>query len=234
MAGQIVNISNNEAISEVALKCGDIYFKDFPKNIYSQAVYRAERDIAKEYGILEREWSYTNTDGPDNTGVTYAHIVIVPLNFNGAWRVVKTADNVETEYERKQYDEVIENDSTSNNYYAIIYNANQYVLYYTNAAAKDVISIWYTSSIAGEVDYETFDQEGNTNAIPVLPNQYFEEVIRRSVRYIAQLGIAQFDDKKGKKYARILRMYTKRDDNNREYNLEKDRPWILIKPFIYP
>ena len=53
MPGQIVNISNNQAISEVALKCGDPFFRDFPKNIYSQAVYRAEREIAKEYGTLK-------------------------------------------------------------------------------------------------------------------------------------------------------------------------------------
>ena len=47
MPGQIINISNSEAIAEVALKCGDPFFKDFPRNIYSQAVFRAERHIAK-------------------------------------------------------------------------------------------------------------------------------------------------------------------------------------------
>jgi len=78
MPGQIVNVSNSEAISEVALKCGDPFFKDFPKNIYNQGVYRAQRSIAKHFGVLDRLWTHTNTTGT-------SPIEIVPLNFNGDW-----------------------------------------------------------------------------------------------------------------------------------------------------
>jgi hypothetical protein len=225
MAGQIVNISNDEAISEVSLKCGDIYFKDFPKNIYSQAVYRAERSIAKEFKIMDRVWTYTNASG-------LSPIEVTPLNFNGAWRITITpANGPAIEYKEGQYDEVISNVNTSVYLYAPIFNANTRTIYYTNPLASDSVEIWYTSSIAGEEDYEETDADGNPNAIPVLPNIYFEEVIRRAVRYMAQLGIATFDQEKGNKYSRVLKIYTKRTDDIDEVGLQKDRAYIKIKPF---
>lgn len=233
MPGQIVNVSNDQAISEVALKCGDPFFKDFPKNIYSQAVYRGTREIAKEYGIMDRIWSYTNT-----TGVSPFNIV--PLNFNGAWRVgiIPTGDTVERIYTEVQLDSILDNDqsdtSITNYYYSIIYNANQYMFYYTWPAEDDTINVYYVSSVAGEEDYEYTDSEGNDNAIPVLPNKYFEELVRRAVRYMAKLGIATFDDRKAEKYARVLQLHTKRADEKQDMTLERSRPWIEIKPFIYP
>ena len=194
--GQIVNISNEEAIAEVGLKCGDPFFKDFPRNIYSQAVYRAERGIAKKYGIMERTWTYTNTDGT-------SPIAIVPLNFNGAYRVtvtpVSTEDEtgVETNYSERKIEDVLDNaDSTtaaSNYYYSIMFDSNQRMLYYTWPVADDEIKIYYTSSISGSTDYEGFDEEGNEQAIPVLPNIYYEEVLRQAVRYMAKLALAKFD-----------------------------------------
>jgi len=228
MPGQIVNVSNNEAISEVSLKCGDIYFKDFPKNIYSQAVYRAERSIAKDFGVMDRIWSYTNTAGTSPISIT-------PLNFNGQWRVTITPeDGEETVYKQVQLEEVIDENDTTVNYYAIIFNTNEFVLYYTNPAENDLVQIYYISSIAGEEDYETLDAEGNAQAIPALPNRFFEEVVRRAVRYMAQLGIANFSADKRDKYISILKIYTRADDELKEQHLEKTRPFIKIKPFIYP
>lgn len=232
MPGQIVNVSNDQAISEVALKCGDPFFKDFPKNIYSQAVYRAEREIAQRYGILDRVWTYTNTDGT-------SPIVVAPLNFKSAWRITVTPDEgTEQEYTQMQIDDVLDNDSSatgsSNFYYAIIYNANQYEIYYTHPDTDDALTVYYVSGIAGEEDYEYYDEEGNENAIPVLPNRYFEEIVRRAVRYMAKLGIAQFDGLKAERYGRVLNIYTKRPDETADNSLERDRPWIQIRPLQYP
>lgn len=229
MPGQIITLSNDETISEVSLKCGDAFFKDFPRNIYSQAVYRAERSIAKEFGIMDRVWTYTNTDGT-------SPITIAPLNFRGAWRVTITpADGTEKEYEEKTTDDVLDNGdsstSTANYFYNIIYNANQYELFYTWPAEDDALTMYYTSSIAGEEDYEYFDSEGNANAIPVLPNTYFEETVRRGVRYMAQLGIASYSGEKAERFSRILRMYTMGRDNAMDHTLERDRPWVTIKAF---
>lgn len=240
MPGQIVTVSNNEAISEVALKCGDPLFKDFPRNIYSQAVYRAERSIAQEYGIMDRVWTHVNENGT-------SPIVIAPLNFKGAWRITVVpadtdgevqADGVEQEYGEMTIDDVLDNGqspmSTANYYYNVIYNANQYELFYTWPATNDYITVYYVSGIAGEEDYEYYDDEGNANAIPVLPNKYFEETVRRSVRYMAQLGLAQFEGTKSQRYARVLGIYTTGRDGRMDHSLERSRPFIMVKPINYP
>ncbi len=231
---QIVNVSNSEAISEVALKCGDPFFKDFPRNIYSQAVFRAERGIAHDYDVLDRVWTFTNTAGT-------SPIQITPLNVKGIWRVVITAagDNaVEEEYQTRTVDEVLDNadspTSSTNYYYAVMFNANQRNIYYTQVAVDDVIVVYYTSLISGSEDYEELDADGNTNNIPVLPNKYFEEVVRRSVRYMAKLGAAQFSALKSQKYVRILQLYSRNTDEAQDNSLERSRPWIQITPFQFP
>lgn len=227
MAGQIVNTSNNELISEVALKCGDPFFKDFPKNIYSQSVYRAQRSIAKQYGIMDRIWSYANIDGS-------SPIEIIPLNVNGIWKVDKSIEGYTTEYKLVKLEDILNSQDNRDNFYHIFYDSNKYMLYYTNPDPKDTITIYYTSSIAGEEDYEPTDSEGNPNAIPLLPNKYMEEIVRRAVRYIAELGIATFDKEKAERFQRVYRVHSNDIDRVPERNLEKSRPWIMIKPFRYP
>jgi len=233
MPGQIVNISWKEAVSETALKCGDPFFKDFPKHIYSQAVYRAERGIAKHYEVMDRILTITNTAGD-------SEIDIGPLNFNGEWRVTVTkpaADDESTPqtytYIKVQYEDI--DDVTSvvlpDYRYSVNYIGNRYVFRYNNVDATDEINIYYVSSIAGEEDYEYYDNEGNTNLIPILPNKYYEETVRRAVVYIGELGIAQFDGIKAQRYARILQRYTRAVDVREEKGLERDRPFIQIKAF---
>ena len=51
---------------------------------------------------------------------------------------------------------------------------------------------------------------------------------------MAKLGVANFDQEKGQKYGRILKMYTRATDNNDEEGLQKSRQFIKIKPFQYP
>lgn len=245
MPGQIVNISWKEAVSETAVKCGDPFFRDFPKNIYSQAVFRAERSIAKEYGVLERQLTYTNTAGA-------SEFDIGPLNFHGEWHVIvqhpatdSNSEPLRIDYTKEQWERVGDPDDIANaeftatlpTYrYAIIYNGNRYVFKYSGAEVNDIIEIWYTSSISGEEDYEYFDSEGNVNLIPVLPNKFFEETVRRAILWIAQVGIAQFSGLKAQKYGRLINLYSRPTDNMAEQSLEKDRPWIRINAFskVFP
>lgn len=233
MPGQIVNISWKEAVSETALKCGDPFFRDFPKNIYSQAVYRAERGIAKEYKIMDRILTIDNSAGD-------SEIDIGPLNFNGEWRVTVTpppADSSSTsvaqEYSKVQYEEL--DDTTSSvlpDYrYSINYIGNRYVFRYNNVTADDEINIYYVSSIAGQEDYEYYDDQGNANLIPVIPNKYYEETVRRAVVYMGELGIASFDGLKAQRYTRILQRYTRPKDVREEKGLERNRPWIQIQAY---
>lgn len=226
---QLINATNSDLLSEIALKCGDIYFKDFPKNIYIQGLFRAQRSIAKELKILDRVWQYTNTTGTSPIDIT-------PLNFDGgAWRITVTPDDGdELVYKKVQVDEVLNENNSDQAYCALMYNVNRWTLYYVGAAADDVISIYHTASISSEEDYELTDPEGNAQLIPAIPNKYDEEVIRRTVRYIAQLGIANFAADKRDKYLRVLQVYTRKDDENRELHLDKTRPFIKIKPHIYP
>jgi len=241
MSGQIVHTSSYNAISEIALKCGDPFYKDFPKSVYSQAVYRAERSIAKEYGILDRILTITTED---DTG----EFEIYKLNFLGEWRVTLTSATEEdsesetistttislnkdgsTNLTKVNWDNLNKLDSSYQ--YAVNYFGNKYMMKYNPAATGDVITIFYTSSIAGEEDFETYDQFGNANLIPVLPNNTMEEVIRRACLYIAGLGIATFDRMKAEKYQRIIRFYQRRSDVQDDKTLYKDAPWITIKPF---
>jgi len=226
---QIVTVSNDEVMAEAALKCGDPFYKDFPQNIYSQAVYRAERAIAKEYGILDRIWTYTNTAGT-------SPIEITRLNFQGAFRVERTnSDDIVEIYQEQQLNVILDNDSSTtastNYYYNVMYNANTRYLYYTNPAASDVIDIYYTSSIAGSEDYSVTDPP---YPWPVLPNAYFEETIRRTILYIAKLGVVSFSEAKAKKYQNVLMIYRRSDDEQHEKELMRSRPWIQIKPLQYP
>lgn len=227
MSGQIINLSNDEIISEIALQCGDPFFKDFPKNIYNQASYRAERGIAKDYDILDRKWIYTNTAGT-------SPITIVPLNFKTAEKVIITIGDVDYEFTERQFDTVIDNIDTTVTYYSIIYNANKYELHYTNASVNDILTLYYTAHIAGEEDYELLDPDGEANLIPVLPNKLYEEVIRRAVRYMAKLGVAQFSGQKAEKYTRILQIHTKKGDENQDRSLYEGRPWIQIQRYRFP
>lgn len=244
MPGQIVNISWKAAVSETALKCGDPFFKDFPKHIYSQAVFRAERGIAKHFGVMDRIWEYTNTDGDEE-------IDIGPLNFTGAWEVtVLPADdptggtNVDGtlstvalainadgsySYSEAQWEEMNETDISYR--YAIRYIGNRYVFKYNPFVAEDVIKIYYVSSIAGEEDYEYYDSEGNANLIPVLPNRFYEETVRRATLYIAQLALAKFSGDKAVRYGRVLDLYRQQGDIAPEKGLHRDRPWMKVKAF---
>ena len=228
MLGQIVNISNNELVSEIALKCGDPFFKDFPKNVYGQSAYRAMRIIAKEYNILNRLWSYTTTESNEE-------FIIEPSNFNGAWRVTVTpSGGIEQEYMERSFDEVKDNTDSTVYFYCIYHSAGTNRLFYTNGNANDTIRIYYTSSIAGTADYEGVDDDGNVYDIPYLPDKYYDEILRRAVIWICQLGVATFDDRKKQKYIDLLKIYQKREDILPERNLELNRPWITIKPFKFP
>lgn len=234
MAGQPLVITFNSAVDETALKCGDPFYKDFPKYIYQQAVYRAERSIAHDYKILDRIATITNTAGTSPQAMT-------PQNFDGAaWRVTVTpSGGSEQLYQLRTVDEVLDNNQSStaanNFYYAFMYNTQGYYLYYTLPVADDVITIYYSAAIAGQEDYDTYTAEGDDNVLPAIPNEYFEETVRRAVLYMVRLGIAKYESgEKAQRYNRLLTLYTRRSDNTDDFSLGRDRAWIQIKPLQYP
>jgi hypothetical protein len=258
MAGQPLVITFSSAVDETALKCGDPFYKDFPKYIYQQAVYRAERSIAQEYKILDRIMRLTNTAGT-------SPFTINRQNFSGqVWRLTvqhysstgggvpvpdpipRNAPNATGQvlgtaelYHQRQVDEVLDNvtsvTASSNYFYALIFNTNAYSLFYTHPAENDVIEIYYTATIAGQEDYDTLDENGDANVLPAIPNEYFEETVRRAIRYMVKLGIAKYETgEKAQRYSRLLSIYTRRTDETEDFSLGRDRAWIQIKPFQYP
>lgn len=227
---QATNPSIHDTISEVSLKCGDIFYQDFPKKVYSQAIYRAERSVAKQYEILDRILTLTNITGEREIDINL-------LNFHKEWRIYVTKLNEVSgvDYLRASLKDVIDS-STSENKYYIIYHANKYKIGYSNPAVGDTIAIYYTSTIAGLEDYENTDNYGNDNIAPVIPDVYYEETLRRAVVYIAELGIANFSGVKLEKYQRLLQRYTRRSDIKDQEGPFENKDWIIIKPFIlsYP
>lgn len=224
MPTQIVNYGHNETVSEIALKCGDKLFKDFGKDIYAQAVYRAQRGIAIDYKILERIWNHTVTT---DEAVAETEIVISPLNFDREIRfMVKHPDeDTYTTYEKVNTEVSTDDDATE---YYVRYASNQYVFNYSNKEEGDIVAIHYVSGIAGLEDYEETDSDGNNNIIPVIPDKYYEEILRRGIIWIAQLGIAQFQAEKKEKYSDIYKLYYK---IGKDQNLVRDSQWITVKPF---
>jgi len=241
MAGQSLVITFNSAVDETALKCGDPFYKDFPKYIYQQAVYRAERSIAQEYKILDRIMTVINTAGTSPVSLVPTISLSTPQNFaNHIWRLTVTPnEGAEQIYQQTTLDKVLDNLTVStaaeNFYYEVIYDTNAYKLYYTWPDASDTITIYHSAGIAGQEDYDTLDAEGNANVLPAIPNEYFEETVRRAVRYMVKLGIAKYETgEKAQRYNRLLSIYSRRGDESEDLSLGRDRAWIQIKPFQYP
>ena len=220
---QITGILSNDLLSEVALRCGDPLFKDFKKNIYNQAVYRANRIISRKYQLLERRWLHTVTT---DEAVDATEIVIPQLNFDAEYKFIVTpTDGSAVDFNKVNNE--LSGDINDYQYY-IRYYVNQYVLNYQPKVEGDIINLYYIAGISGVEDYEELDAEGNTNIIPVLPQKYDEEVIRQSVIYMAHIGIASFDAEKSVKYKTLLQINSKQDFDP---TLAKNSQWVTVKPY---
>lgn len=219
---QLVTSFDSDLLSEVAIALADEQFKDFPKNIYSQQAFRAARSISKEFDIFERTISLTmeEDDIDDDT-----EIPILPLNFSYESHFAVNG----TEYTKTTFPfQDVEEDDTL---YYVRYVSNQYVFNYTNKAVDDVVNIQYSSVISGTDDYADTDDYGNENIIPVIPNRFYEEHMKRTIILMCKLGIAKYSGETGQKYQRLFALYS---GEKQEPHLHSNRTWVEIKPFRYP
>lgn len=222
---QIEKLYDNDLVSEIALMCNDFGFKDFRKETYAQAIYRSQRKIATKYNILERNISMTvqatEVDDPLYIGLfTTARNPI--SNFKVEFRVGVNGE----EFTKTNTVEWDADDSDLPKEYIIYFDDGSggqkgWVLDYYGKAEDDEIIIYYTTlgSEAGEDD-------GNV----ILPNKYYEEVIRESIIFLSRIGIASFTQEKLAKYTRLMQLNTTNGDNP---NLERNDAWIRIKPFQF-
>ena len=202
---QILKSYNKDLISEIALQCGDSQFNDFNESVYAQSVFRAQRAVAKEYGVLERTVEFTTETETWET---------IPIKNLRAEFYLSVNDTQYTK--RNEIDEL-----ETYEYYVRVSEDSDWELNYTDKAVGDEILMKYVSL------GETSDEQDGT---PILPDKYYEEIINRAVIYIAKLGIAGFSGGKRDKYNLIFKMNIK----NSESILGKDSSWISVKPLSYP
>lgn len=202
---QILKKYNKELISEIALQCGDSQFVDFPESLYAQASFRAQREVAKDYNILQKEITF--------------------ISESETWEDINLVNFVAEAYIKvngTKYTKRNELDELNDYEYHIRYEDNGWRLNYTGKLIGDEVTIFYT--------YLGVPSEEN-DGTPVIPDKYYEEIINKAVIYIAKLGIAQFTETKKQKYQDIYRINQRQKVDSA---LAKDNSWIHIKPFIYP
>lgn len=202
---------NEEFVSVIALKCGDVNFEDFTKLIYGQGIYEAQRKIAIKYRILERfvDIVIAETDP--------AEIPLYLNNFKAETRFIVN----DIQFFKTQKDKL-----ESQKYYLYFNEEGQWVFNYKGRALNDKIRIYYISH--GPISEES---DGN----PVIPDIYYDELIRLSVLKMCEYGIARFDAKKKEKYYDIFRLHSRQDDKREDSGLlRKNTEWITMKLMEFP
>jgi len=203
---QVVKAYNKEIISEVAAMCGDSEYRDHKREFYGQSVFRAMRQIAQAYHLIEYA-IYLNVEEFE----VDAWLQIPVTNFKG---------EIEVRVNDLPYNKV--NDDPKNQYeYVIKFTNDAWVLDYYGKATDDTIYIKYAS------DGQTADEFDGT---PLVPNRYYEELLSKAVVYISKVGAAKFTAERREKYLTLFKIYdTPYDDY--DPHLARDNQWITVKPF---
>lgn len=198
-------------LSEIALRCSDTKYVDFPKQIYERAILYAERKIAFKYRVLNRYFSF-KASGTEEVALT------IP-SFAGEYRV--TVNGVEYETGDKH-----ELEETETEYY-LYFDSHAYKFNYTGRSeAEDDVVIYYNS----DVNIEDYDLEETT---PVLPKRYEEEVIAIAVSYIVKLALAKFTGMKLEKYLRIREEYNSYNEDKVDGRLVPEEKWTKLETFKF-
>lgn len=200
-------------LSEVALLCGDSKFQDFPKGIYETRLLKAFGKVAKKYRILERftELEITNTaEGAEQVfidGFSEEFRVVLrrkkPYETDTENLILPESAGKSPEFYEYKLDKTEAQDSLSDGQYSVKALEGEIYFDYKPRSTGDVVVIWYIAT-ASEEDI----QDGS---IPVIPQNYREEIIEQAVVEMAKLGFANYasDDKKSVKYDRLLKLYAK-------------------------
>lgn len=246
-----ITLNNNEIINEIALRCGDSDFKDFPISIYNQAYYRANRAVAKTYQLLQKVLVFTTKDMVTNTA---DDIILDIPDFNSEILVrvndiplKKKGQHLEYHDRYSYYMELRDGQWIFNyvlgDYTSVLGNPR-------NIDITELMNVGVTErtdeQIAEAQSLKGMEDEVVIvyNIIPdrytekegefIIPSRYEEEIIKEGINYIAKLGIAKFTDggEKQKKYEKIMVMYTPRSDKDKE--LLTSGEFIKIRPYTFP
>jgi len=105
----------------------------------------------------------------------------------------------------------------NNDYSYVIYLCSENII-----AKDDFIFVYYIST--GRLANETTGK-------PVLPVKFYEELLRKSILYIAKLGIASFAGEKKIKYRDIYGIHGAEDRRGSKSELQRNDEWVKVKPF---
>lgn len=234
-------------ISEIALRCDDVSFRDFDKGIYERCLLRATRVVARRYQIIQRITNFdikisipegeTEDDWVDQEKVkpvplslmsfTAEHRVII--NGNDYLKVGKLSTTRVTDMtaDIDEYGSASGAATVSTllveDYNYILYRDHNSILFnYSPRTKDDSVEIWYTADI-NEEDYDLEELQ------PVIPSQYTEELLALSVTEVAKLGIPKFGKSdKGTKYVNLMKVYGL-DENVLNNDLHKNDAWTVMK-----
>jgi len=195
-----------EIISEIALRCDDVGFNDFPLNIYERAYERATRVIAKKYSLFQRIESFTLSEYAQNLE---EDCILELDDFNEEISVIvndTVMDKVTNRIELtgQYYLHRIDDELKFN--YALL-----------EKALTDKITIIYTCLPTINYDEGEF----------YIPHRYEEELIREIIIYMARVGVVKFKKESSVKYQKLLQLYMRNDTYDKDAIENKE--WIAVK-----
>jgi len=237
-------------IAEVALRCGDSQFEEFEKTIYKRGLYRANREVAKHYEILEKVLVFTLSDMIEST--TDEIILDLPDLKAESMVIVNNANLTKVDKKLEGHFNYVYYLELRDGRYYFNYILGDYQTTDTYTRSNDITSIM-SKGLFERIEDGDIATTGKTlsdkvtivyTIIPNLdtelgeffiPDKYEEEQIERSLHYMSKLGMAKYPTgEKFDKWENIFRLY--KVDNQSEYDkkIVKDREFIKIQPFIYP
>jgi hypothetical protein len=203
---QVTKAYRKEIISEVAAMCGDDQYRDFKREIYGQAVYRATRELAHAYSIFEYELVFKVEAFELNNW-----LVLPSSNFKA---------ELEVRVNNLKYYKTNGHPTAKREYAIKLGEDGRWLINYHEKTANDTVYVRYMT--LGKTA-EEFDGD------PLIPNKYYEELLQRSILYIAKMGVAKFSAEGREKYKLLIQMYKLKDV--KDSSMAKDDNWITIKPF---
>lgn len=237
-------------ISEVALRCGDPNFKEFDVNTYKRALYRANREIAKNYEIFKKILSFklnemvSNID--DDIRITIPDFKSEYMVRVNNYTLEKVTDEIQPQYRFAYYLEFKDGELFFN--YVLGGTLLQNTIEVTGLdittemsqgffekeeavrdlnlgkGLQDEIVIGYVSIPDLESELGEYD----------IPERFQEEQIEKSIFLIAKLGIVKYTDPEsqvGNKYRNLLSLYKSEKTSDYDKAIAKDNAWIIIKPY---
>lgn len=206
---------NPSIISEVAERVYDPSFRELSKALYEQALFRANRIIAKKYSVMQAIKRLDDT--PAEEDLTYDITLDIP-GFRGEYLVVING---------KRYDKTSDNEIRENSHTYHMYE-NQEGLKFNysprKAGEKNEIQIYYTI-IPDLASYEVID--------PVIPTRYREEQIEYMIQDLCRMAIPRATGQAKEKYTDLLKLYSK-SENEVDPRLTQNSSWVEIKLWQFP